>query len=141
MRDTAKSTNHGANVIDMLKQIYDKPSTLADIGITNVRNTKIYKLVSGLVTTVTQNDTKRKQLETQVADLCSLERINTTITNIQEQEYTKQKQEKDLKSTTGPIYQQIIDTFPPNSDSIWDEIDLLEGDPPYRGAALRNLKF
>jgi hypothetical protein len=141
MRGTAKSTNHGANVIDMLKQIYDKPSTLADIGITNVRNAKIYKLVAGLATTVTQNDTKRKQLETQVADLRSSERINTTITNIQEQEYTKQKQEKDLKSTTGPIYQQIIDTFPPNSDSIWDEIDLLEGDPPHRGAALRNLKF
>jgi hypothetical protein len=141
MRGVAKSTNHCANVIDMLKQIYDKPSTLADIGITNVRNAKIYKLVAGLATTVTQNDTKRKQLETQVADLRSLERINTTITNIQEQEYTKQKQEKDLKSTAGPMYQQIIDTFPPNSDSIWDEIDLLEGDPPHRGAALRNLKF
>ncbi len=39
------------------------------------------------------------------------------------------------------FYQQIIDTFPPNSDSIWDEIDLLEGDPLHRGAALRNLKF
>jgi hypothetical protein len=123
MRGAAKSTNHCANVIDMLKQIYDKPSTLADIGITNVRNAKIYKLVAGLATTVTQNDTKRKQLETQVADLRSLERINTTITNIQEQEYTKQKQEKDLKSTEGPIYQHIIDTFPPNSDSIWDETE------------------
>jgi hypothetical protein len=59
MRGTVKSTNHGANVIDMLKQIYDKPSTLADIGITNVRNTKIYKLLSGLPTTVTQNDTEK----------------------------------------------------------------------------------
>jgi hypothetical protein len=97
--------------------------------------------VAGLATTVTQNDTKRKQLETQVADLHSLERINTTIKNIQEQEYIKQKQEKDLKFTEGPMYQQIIDTFPPNSDSIWDEIDLLEGDPPHRGTVLRNLKF
>jgi hypothetical protein len=49
---------------DMLKQIYDKPSTLADIGITNVPNAKIYKLVPGLAATVTPNDTKRKQLET-----------------------------------------------------------------------------
>jgi hypothetical protein len=56
--------------------------------------------VAGLGTTFTQNDTKRKKLETQVADLRSLERINTTITNIQEQEYTKQKQEKEFKSTT-----------------------------------------
>ena len=106
MRGTAKSTNHGANVIDMLKQIYDKPSTLADIGITTVRSAKIYKLVAGLSTDVTQ-----------------------------------QKQEKELKPSTGPIYQEIIDTFPSNSDSIWDEIDLLEGDPPHRGVALRNLKF
>jgi hypothetical protein len=36
MRGVAKSTNHCANVIDMFKQIYEKPSTLADIGITNV---------------------------------------------------------------------------------------------------------
>ncbi len=91
MRGVVKSKNHCVNVIDMLKQIYDKPSTLVDIGITNVWNTKIYKLVTGLDTNVTQNDTKRKQLETQVADLRSLERINTTITIIQEQEYTKQE--------------------------------------------------
>ncbi len=48
MRGDAKSTNHCANVIDMLKQMYVKPSTLPDIGITNVRNAKVYKLVSGL---------------------------------------------------------------------------------------------
>ncbi len=59
MRVAAKSTNHCANVIDMFKQIYDKPSTLADIGITNVRNAKIYKVVTGLATTVTQNDTEK----------------------------------------------------------------------------------
>ncbi len=35
----------------------------------------------------------------------------------------------------------MIDTFPPNPDSIWDEIDLLEGYPPHRGADLRNQKF
>jgi hypothetical protein len=36
MRGTVKSTNHCANVIDMIKEIYDNPSTLVDIGITNV---------------------------------------------------------------------------------------------------------
>ncbi len=36
---------------------------------------------------------------------------------------------------------QIIDTVPEKSCSIWDEIDLLEGSPTHRGAALRNLKF
>jgi hypothetical protein len=87
-----------------------------------VRNAKIYKLVVGLGTTFTQNYTKRKKLETQVADLRSLERINTTITNIQEQEYTKQKQEKEIKSTTliprcspRSTYDQGITYFDPGS--------------------------
>ena len=35
----------------------------------------------------------------------------------------------------------MIDTFSPNADSIWDETDLLEGDPQHRGAAMRNQKF
>jgi len=36
----------------------------------------------------------------------------------------------------------MIDTFPEKSCSyIWDEIDLLEGSPAHRGAAMRNLKF
>ena len=35
----------------------------------------------------------------------------------------------------------MIDTFPHNSDSIWDEIDLFEEVPPHRGSVLWNQKF
>ena len=67
--------------------------------------------------------------------------MTEAITLLQEREKNAQKQEKELKSADRPLYIQVIDTFPPISDSIWDEIDLLEGDPPHRGAALRNQKF
>jgi hypothetical protein len=36
---------------------------------------------------------------------------------------------------------QIIDTIPEKPCPIWDVIDLLEGSPAHRGAAMRNLKF
>jgi hypothetical protein len=49
--------------------------------------------------------------------------------------------EKDNLVSSGILYTQVIDTFPPNSDPIWDKIDLLEGDPQHRGAALRKQEF
>ena len=37
IRGTAKSTAHNANVVNLLKQIYETPSTLSDIGITSIK--------------------------------------------------------------------------------------------------------
>jgi hypothetical protein len=37
---TAKSTNHKSNVLDLIKQMYPKATTLADIGITKTREVK-----------------------------------------------------------------------------------------------------
>jgi hypothetical protein len=37
VRGTAKSTNHKSNVLDLMKQMYPKATTLADIGITKAR--------------------------------------------------------------------------------------------------------
>ncbi len=51
-----------------------------------------------------------------------------TITLLQEREKNALKNENELKSPDQPLYRQVIDTFPPNEDSIWDEIDLLGGD-------------
>jgi hypothetical protein len=98
-------------------------------------------LVAGMSASIPPNEAKRKQLEAQVSDLRAAERVAEAITLLQEREKNVQKQEKELKSADKPLYIQVIDTFPPISDSIWDEIDLLEGDPPHRGAALRNQKF
>jgi hypothetical protein len=82
------------------------------------------------------NEVKRKQLEAQVSDLRDDERVVESITLLQEREKNTLKHENELKSSDQPLYTQVIDTFPPNSDSIWDEIDLLEGDPPHRDATM-----
>ena len=108
---------------------------------TAARSAKVYQLVAGMSASFPPNEAKRKQLEAQVSDLRATERVAEAIPLFQEREKNVQKQEKELKSADQPLYIQVIDTFPPNSDSIWDEIDLLEGDPPHRGAALRNQKF
>ena len=38
-------------------------------------------------------------------------------------------------------YKQVTPTFAPDDDSIWAEVDLLEGDPVHRGVAMRNPRF
>ena len=55
---------------------------------------------------------------------------------------------KDLKDKTASeheivrqIYKETTPTFDPGDDGIWSEIDLLEGDPVHRGAAMRNPRF
>ena len=68
-------------------------------------------------------------------------RVAEAITLLQEREKNALKHENELKSSDQPLYTQVIDTFPPNSDSVWNEIDLLQGDLPHRGAAMRNQKF
>ena len=39
------------------------------------------------------------------------------------------------------IYKQVTPTFAADDDSIWAEVDLLEGDPVHRGVAMRNPRF
>jgi hypothetical protein len=44
-KGTVKSTNHKGNVIDVLRQTYNKPVSLADIGINDERNVKIHSVL------------------------------------------------------------------------------------------------
>jgi hypothetical protein len=46
VRGTAKSTNNKSNVLDLIKQMYPKATTLADIGITKARETKILQAIA-----------------------------------------------------------------------------------------------
>jgi hypothetical protein len=41
-----KSTNHKSNVLDLIKQMYPKATTLADIGITKAREAKIRQAIA-----------------------------------------------------------------------------------------------
>ncbi len=120
IRGSAKSTDHKENVVDLLKQIYDASAKLSDIGITLARSAKVYQLVAGMSAGIPPNEAKRKQLEAQVSDLRATERVAEAITLLQEREKNVQKQEKELKSSDQPLYIQVIDTFPPNPDSIWE---------------------
>jgi hypothetical protein len=45
-KGTAKSTNHKGNVIDVLRQIYNKPVSLADVGINSERSVKIHSEIT-----------------------------------------------------------------------------------------------
>ena len=65
----AKSTNHKGNVIDVLRQIYNKPVSLDDIGINAARNTKIHSTITVMSPNISEKDERRKKLEEQVAEL------------------------------------------------------------------------
>ena len=43
VRGIAKSTNHKSNVLDLIKQMYPKATTLADIGIPKAREANCFK--------------------------------------------------------------------------------------------------
>ena len=64
------------------------------------------------------NEVKSKQVEAQVCDFRATERVVETITLLQEREKNALKNENELKSPDQPLYTQVIDTFPPNADSI-----------------------
>jgi hypothetical protein len=49
----------------------------------------------------------------------------------------QQRQKEDSK----PLYRQITETFEPTPESIWEDVDILEGDPAHRGMAMRNARF
>jgi hypothetical protein len=49
----------------------------------------------------------------------------------------QQRQKEDSK----PMYRQITETVESTPESIWEDIDMLEGDPAHRGMAMRNTRF
>jgi hypothetical protein len=49
----------------------------------------------------------------------------------------QQRQKEDSK----PLYRQITETFEPTAESIWEDIDMIEGDPAHRGMVMRNTRF
>ncbi len=68
-KGTSKSTNHKGDVIDVLRQTYNKPVSLADIGVNTERSAKIHSAVIELSPNISEKDDRRKKLESQVAVL------------------------------------------------------------------------
>ena len=76
----------------------------------------------------------RKQVEERLAQKRSAQRVEKAYQELQEKTKAEEKVVKQ-------IYKQVTPTFAPDDDSIWAEVDLLEGDPVHRGVAMRNPRF
>ena len=121
VRGTAKSTNHKSNVFDLIKQMYPKTTTLADIGVTKTREAKILQVIVESYSVPQSNPATRKRLEGSIQETRASETVARAIAQVQ------QRQKEDSK----PMYRQITETFEPTPESIWEDIDILEGDPAH----------
>jgi hypothetical protein len=131
---TVKSTNHKSNVFDLINQMYPTTTTPADVGITKAREAKILQVITESYSVPKSNPDKEatlKRLETFVQET----RVSQTVTKAIAQVHQRQKED------SKPLYWQITETFEPTEESIWEDIDMLEGDPTHRGMSMRNARF
>ena len=112
--------------------MYPKEITLANIGITKAREAKILQVIAESYSVPQSNpEATRKRLEAFVQETRASETVAKAISQVH------QRQKEDSKL----MYRQITETFEPTPDSIWEEIDILEGDPAHRGMSMRNARF
>ncbi len=114
--------------------MYPKATTLADLGITKTREAKILQVIAESYSVPQSNPDKeatRKRLEAFVQVTRASETVARAIAQVQ------QRQKKDSK----PLHRQITETFEPTPESIWEDIDMLGGDPAHRGMAMRHARF
>ena len=100
----------------MLRQIYNKSVSLADIGINAARNTKIHSVITVLSPNISEKDERRKKLDAQVAELWESECVSKDISMVKECRNAELKVQKEM--TLSGHLTQVIDTFPENSSSI-----------------------
>jgi hypothetical protein len=131
------------NLQDLFRQLFNHPSTLEDLGITEERSKQI---MSATI------DAWRDSLQNPFALACVLSsQINAADARRKEQEQAaaatrsaaiERKALEEAKARGPPAghFKQVMETCEP-LDTIFDEIDLLEDDPPHRGVAMRNARF
>ncbi len=102
-------------MLDLIKQMYPKATTLADIDITKAREVKILQAIAESYS-VPQNypdkEATRKRLEAFVQETRASETVAKAIAQVH------QRQKEDSK----PLYRQITETFEPTPESIWEDI-------------------
>ncbi len=94
----------------MLRQIYNKPVSSADICINGERNAKIHSTVTELSPNISEENDRWKKLETHVAELRVWEYASKTIAMVQEWRKAELILQKEM--TLSGHLTQIIDTFP-----------------------------
>ena len=145
VRGDSPTTNHKDNLRDLFNRIFQNPATLADLGINSTRVEQAAVAMAGVwdmglvsLSFLSQAGvTKvmlRKQVEERLAQKRSAQRVEKAYQELQEKTKAEEKVVKQ-------IYKQVTPTFAPDDDSIWAEVDLLEGDPVHRGVAMRNPRF
>jgi hypothetical protein len=103
-------------------------------GITKAREVKTLQVIAesySVPQSNPDNEATRERLEAFVQETRASEAVALAIAQAQ------QRQKEDSK----PLYRQITETFEPTPESIWEFIDMLEGDPAHRGMAMRNARF
>ena len=146
-RGKTKSVDHAMNLEDLFRQLFNHPRTLQDIGITAERRARIMKATADAWKGVVENvfalsflvdrkciDRKMKEKDRKMKE----KEAEATRKAMMEQQAIH-----DAKARGPPAVhlKQVIPTCEPFGETIFDEIDLLEGDPPHRGAAMRNRRF
>jgi hypothetical protein len=142
-RGAVKSVNHAMNLQDLFRQLFNQPSTLEDQGITEERSKQImsvtidawrdslqnpFTLACVLSSQINAADARRKEQEQKAAATCSAA-IDL-----------KALEEARARAPPPGQFKQVMETCEP-TDTIFDEIDLLEDDPLHRGVAMRNARF
>ena len=154
VRGNTPTTNHKHNLRDLFNRIYQNPTTLADIGITRARAQQAASALAavwdtGLVSLSFLSQagvTKvmlRKQVEERLVAKRSAQLVEKAYKELQEKAAAESEVVKQIYEHVAPAlsYKQVTPTFAPDDDSIWAEVDLLEGDPVHRGVAMRNPRF
>jgi hypothetical protein len=106
--------------------MYPKEITLANIGITKAREAKILQVITESYSVPQSNPDKeatRKRFEVFVQETRVSETVAKEITQVHQQQ----------KEDSKPMYWQITETFELTPESIWEDIDMLEGDPVHVG--------
>ena len=145
VRGQSPTTNHKDNLRDLFNTIFKNPATLADIGIDNASEDRAMSAMAsvwdtGLVSLSFLSQTgvtkvmMRKQVEERLMKKRSAQLVEKAYHELKE----KAKAENEVVKQ---IYRQVTPTFAAHDDSIWAEVDLLEGDPVHRGVAMRNPRF
>ena len=145
VRGDSPTTKHKHNLRDLFNRIYSNPSTLADIGIDNARVEKALTAMAsvwdtGLVSLsfLSQAGVTKVMMRKQVEERLMKKRSAQLVEKAYHELKEKAKAENEVVKQ---IYKQVTPTFAADDDSIWAEVDLLEGDPVHRGVATRNPRF
>ena len=121
--------------------MYPKATTLADIGITKTREARILQAIAESYSVPQSNPDKestRKRLEAFVHKT----RASEAETGSGKGDCTRQRRQKEeeletalferrapnLSEDSKPLRWQLTETFEPTPQSIWEDIDVLEGD-------------